>query len=319
MFPFSMDHPRDPMTEPVTSPVRAEHFKYSEYESYLEPPRPCPMCRGSEVEPWGKLGSFEAVRCSGCSHVFMHRVLSDEGLTRYYDDYVSFRLANPEKMSQRARMYEIDRDFLLRHVTSGRLLDVGCSSGEFLLVLGQQFDSYGVDRDATAVEMARERGDWLSPRIRLGDFEAFADQKEPFDVVVLRGVLEHLVEPLRALEHISELVVEGGVFFITATPNVESPSAELFRERWNQFDPIQHISHFSASHLSRTLAKFGFTLEGQYYPYLETPYARPEADLEQLLEAARDVDRRSRAEWAQSPAFWGNMMTLVFRRNPEIP
>lgn len=302
------------MTEPKTSTVRAEQFDYAEYESYLEPPRPCPLCRGSQVEDWAVTGVFRAVRCVDCTHVFMHQVLSSEGLTRYYDDYVTFRLSNSEQMSQRAIMYEIDRDFLLRHVTSGRLLDVGCSTGDFLRVLGSQFDSYGVDRDSTAVQIARDRNDWLSPRITRGDFEKLEDQEGPFDVIVLRGVLEHLVDPLRSLEQIGKLVVGGGVFFITATPNVESPCAELFRDRWNQFDPIQHVSHFSAAQLSKVLQPSGLELEAQYYPYLETPYARPQDDLARVLEGVRAAGEGSRSVLPRSPAFWGNMMTLVFRK-----
>lgn len=302
------------MTEPTRSVVRAEHFDYSEYQPYLEPPRPCPLCRGSQVEDWAVSGVFKAVRCLNCTHVFMHQVLSHEGLTRYYDDYVTFRLGNPEQLSQRARMYEIDRGFLLRHVTSGRLLDVGCSTGEFLRVLGPQFDSYGIDRDSRAVQIAQDRNDWMSSRITCCDFGDLENHQGPFDVVVLRGVIEHLVDPLRALDRVSELLVGGGVFFITATPNVESMCAELFRDRWNQFDPIQHVSHFSAAQLSDVLQPLGLEIEAQYYPYLETPYARPQEDLARVLEAARAVGDGSRSGLQRSPAFWGNMMTLVFRK-----
>lgn len=294
---------------------RSEFDDYEAYVPYLDPPRACPVCGAGENEIWAKVGSYRAVRCFPCTHVFMEQVLSEEGLDKYYNDYIAFRLQNTEKLVQRAKMYEIDRGYLLRHVSSGRLLDIGCSSGELLLVLGQGFDSYGIDRDVAAIDIAIRRGDWLSDRVRVGTLDGPLDWiGGQVDVAIMRGVIEHLVDPKSTVEQVSNILRPGGVFFVTATPNIDCLSAEVFREKWNQFDPIQHVSHFDAKTLPLLGREFGLILEAQYYPYLDTPYANPPEDIRIVREAiAMDASGR-RSEIPRSPAFWGNMMTLVFRK-----
>jgi len=91
--------------------------------------------------------------------------------------------------------------------------------------------------------------------------------------------------------------------------------AEVFREKWNQFDAIQHLSYFSATTLARLMAEVDIRLEAQYYPYLETPYARPAEDLRVVREAMALDAMGRRSEMPRSPSFWGNMMTLVFRKD----
>ena len=294
---------------------RSEFDDYEAYVPYLDPPRSCPVCGEDESEIWAMVGSYRAVRCILCTHVYMEQVPSEEGLDKYYNDYIAFRLQNTEKLVQRAKMYEIDRDYLFRHISSGHLLDIGCSSGELLLVLGQDFDSYGIDRDVAAVEIAIRRGDWLSDRIRVGTLDGPLDWTGgQVDVAIMRGVIEHLVNPKSVVEQVSNILKPGGVFFVTATPNIDCLCAEVFREKWNQFDPIQHISYFDAKTLSLLGREFGLILEAQYYPYLRTPYANPPEDIRVIREAIVMVASGRRSEIPRSPAFWGNMMTLVFRK-----
>tara|TARA_B100001971_G_C17829181_1_gene352903 strand:- start:259 stop:600 length:342 start_codon:yes stop_codon:yes gene_type:complete len=106
-----------------------------------------------------------------------------------------------------------------------------------------------------------------------------------------------------------------GILFICATPNVASPCAALYREKWNQFDPLQHITFFSAQTFNKMLEGLSLRLEAEYYPYLNTPYASPENDLINVMEAVSKVmNGVNPLELPRSPAFWGNMMTLVFRK-----
>lgn len=303
-----------------TQPFRSDVIDYETFARYLEPPRPCPLCGSTAGSVWGSRGSFRAVQCEQCTHVYMERVLSAEGLQKFYDGYIAFRLgaAAAEKLSLRAAMYAVDCKYLLSHVSSGRLLDVGCSAGEFLQHLLEHFDAYGIERDPTAVELAHRRDGRLRDRVVMGEPHNLSPDFKPVDVLVMRGVIEHLPDPVATMRHLAKTVKPGGKLFITATPNVDCPCAEVFREKWNQFDPIQHVSHFSARTLSSLVGHFGFVLEAEYYPYLDTPYARPSEDL-RIVRAAVMLDEAGRrSEMPRSPAFWGTMMTLVFRRNVTL-
>ena len=45
-------------------------------------------------------------------------------------------------------------------------------------------------------------------------------------------------------------------------PNVNSPSAIRFKDKWNQFDPIQHINLFSSKTIEKIAKVYGFKLVG---------------------------------------------------------
>lgn len=291
--------------------LRSDLLDYTHVAADLQPPRPCPGCGGETVEAWGGTPPWQAVSCVRCNLVYMHRVLSPAALARNYDGYVAFRMALPDKIAQRRRMYEIDREYLQRHIATGRLLDVGCSTGEFLQILAPPFDGIGIDRDPQAIALARAQG--VRAALTVGECDdAFFAALPPLDVVVLRGVIEHVVEPRPLLARLAGRLSPGGVVFVTATPNVACVCADVYRDRWNQFDPVQHLTHFSAKTLTSLLTPLGLNLEGEYYPYLETPYADYASDLAAVRQAI--LDRAAGRLVQRSPAFWGSMMTLVYRR-----
>ncbi|MFA6030788.1 MAG: class I SAM-dependent methyltransferase [Elusimicrobiota bacterium] len=296
--------------------IRSEEVDYTPFENYLGKPRPCAVCGASDKkESWARSGVFHAVRCRGCGLVWIDPFLTEAGFAKYYTDYIAFRLKNKKKMEQRSRMYELDGDFLRLFVQRGELLDVGCSAGFFLEKLGDGFSKHGIEKDPAAVALARERNPAIGAVIQEGELGKDDLIPGSYDVITMRGVIEHLPDPRMAVRRVAELLRPDGWYYVTATPNTDSFCAEAYREKWNQFDPIQHIYCFSAKTLGRLCGEFGLKLEAQAYPYLETPYASPEEDYAQLRRDLQLIQQGRRNEVGRSPAFWGNMMTLIFRKN----
>lgn len=291
-------------------------MEYEEFAAYLGAPRPCLICGSSDKSEWAREGIFKAVKCSHCGLIWIDPFLNDEGVRLYYDNFIQHRLEDEKKMRQRDRMYEIDRDFLQQYVSQGRLLDVGRNGGFFLNKLSNRFDKYGIEIDDKAVAYAREHfafGANVFHRL-LGE-DGFPTRM--FHCVAMRGVIEHLQDPKAAVRRVSDLLRPGGYFFITATPNVESFCAEVYREKWNQFNPIQHLYYFSVSALSRLVEPFSLRLLAKDFPYLETPYADVMADHARVLQDYELISQGRRNEVAKSPAFWGNMMTVLYQKLPE--
>jgi len=298
----------------MTELFRRESMDYEKYAAYLGAPRCCPVCGANEKEVWAEDPPFVAQRCTKCTFVWIDPALTEDGLGLYYDHYVDFRLQHTKKLEQRTLMYQLDRSFLERHRSSGDVLDIGCSTGLFLETLSPKFLKSGLERDQAAVELARKRNPGLGERIRIGALDTVELPAASFDVVVMRGVIEHILEPSAAVRRVAGLLRPGGVFFVTATPNVDSACAQLYRERWNQFDPIQHVSYFSVPTLARLCSVYGLDLVDYAFPYLETPYASPRADLEQVLTDSDRLGSNGRHAMGRSPAFWGNMLTALFER-----
>ena len=275
-------------------------------------PRPCAVCGGSAKEPWATQGPFTAVRCPSCGLVWVDPFLTEEGVKRYYTGYLSSRLQNPRLMELRQRQYQLDAAFLSHSIPAGRVLDVGCGEGRFLATLSDRFEKYGLELDPESVAFAKAHfpfGSHIAQQA-LGQ-DGFAAGS--FDLVMMRGVIEHLREPRHAVQRVSELLRPGGSFFITATPNVDSFCAELYREKWNQFQPAEHLYYFSVKTLGRLCADYRLEVVAKEYPYLETPYADLLNDQLAVLRDAQRIREGKRAEVGKSPAFWGNMMTVLFR------
>ncbi|MDD2689538.1 MAG: class I SAM-dependent methyltransferase [Candidatus Omnitrophica bacterium] len=284
------------------------------YTGYMDTYRDCIICKSRENRLWAKYGSYKAVKCNKCNFIWINPSLNEAGLNRYYQDYIGMRFKDEIKTRQRKLQYQIDKDFLQVYISSGKVLDVGCSGGFFLNVLSNNFDKYGVELDAKAVEYAKKKYSFGKNIFNLN----LQDTKFPkgfFDLIIMRGVIEHLFDPLVVLKKVQGLLRKGGLFFICATPNVDSFCAKLYRQKWNQFHPIRHLFYFSLSSLSRLCSQFNLNLITKDFPYLETPYADIHRDHYEVLKAYELKNDGHFDKINRSPAFWGNMMSLVFKRD----
>lgn len=78
-----------------------------------------------------------------------------------------------------------------------------------------------------------------------------------FDAAVLWHVLEHLPEPLAALERVRRWLAPGGRVLV-GVPNLESLQARLGGDRWFHLDPQRHLVHFTPRGLVVLLERAGF-------------------------------------------------------------
>ncbi len=280
--------------------------------SYLTEYRDCLVCGSDNNELWASFGVYKAVQCSDCSFVWMNPFCNNRGLSFYYRDYIGKRrLSDGKKMEQRAIQYQEDGRFLENFVKEGKLLDVGCNGGFFLASLSSGFDKHGVEIDMHAVMYAREHHRFGS-QVLCVDLMESPYENESFDVITMRGTIEHMPNPAGAIEKISSLLKPGGYYYVTATPNVDSPAARIYREQWTLFHPVQHIYHFSPRTLSILCERFDLELIAESFPYEQTPYADVPNDVSAIIDAKRL--REAGESLPVSGPFWGSMMSLVFRK-----
>ena len=143
---------------------------------------------------------------------------------------------------------------LKRFVSAGRLLEIGCSTGEMLAVVRESFEAFGVEADSASCQVAKER-----------DLQCFngalADAKFPdgnFDVAVLYHVIEHFPSPRAELVELHKVIKPGGWLTIE-TPNIANFWFRLLGARWRQFIP-DHIFFFTPQTLTRMCAEAGFEI-----------------------------------------------------------
>lgn len=125
-----------------------------------------------------------------------------------------------------------------RNAAPQRFLDIGCGAGGYLLAARRLgFEVVGVEPSAAHSSIARER---FGLPVVTGYFEP--DQfTDPFDVVMLSHVIEHIYDPKAFLTKIARVLSPGGVL-IAVTPNVESLTAAITGKYWSMFKPVDHVT-----------------------------------------------------------------------------
>jgi SAM-dependent methyltransferase len=230
---------------------------------------PCRLCGGSDLRLYYTLGNdaqFRYYRCAGCGLVNYDL---DGGIDQgqYTKTFVDPR----DDASPRNR----DNDAAFRFLQQqgirppGRLIDIGCGNGRLLWVAKQAgWDVKGLELSA---EMARYAAGIVGCEVVANDFlaeEPPPGDRQAFDVVSLRHVLEHLPWPLLAMEKISGLLKPGG-YLLVEIPNVEgwgkrwvrfSARTGLHRRRFPADMLPGHLCEYSKLSFGNLLERSGFRL-----------------------------------------------------------
>ncbi len=237
---------------------------------------PCPVCGGKDcrVLRESTLGNslpqlgyhftpdhvkaYRMVKCGQCGHIYCSPLPIN-----LFEKYVEIEDAEYLKgEAQRIATAEKVLKTLRHHKSEGRLLDVGCSTGDFLRAAKQYYEVEGIELSAWAAAIARARGLAIH-EMPLSEFPA--DGR--FDVVTLWGVIEHLENPGREITQIHRLLRDNGILCIW-TGNINSLTARIFGEKWWYFMG-QHIQYFSDATLDLLLKRCGFSrVTITSYPYV---------------------------------------------------
>ncbi len=107
-------------------------------------------------------------------------------------------------------------------------------------------------------------------------------------------------------------LADGGIFYLCATPNMDSPCALVYGQAWSQFSPPFHLHQYSPRTLSLLFARNGLALEAYALPYLGTPYEQAVEDGPHFVRDAATYLEGGAPE--RSAPYPGTMMSLVFRK-----
>jgi 2-polyprenyl-3-methyl-5-hydroxy-6-metoxy-1,4-benzoquinol methylase len=212
--------------------------------------------------------TFNVVRCSDCTLAYLNpRPDADELGAHYPAEYQTGVRDYPQ--SQCPTM-QVGLGIWLRRrtppfVPGGRLLDVGCSGGGYLLEmrkLGWQVEGVEMDPD---VERFEQLG--LDVRSGLAEVALAEFPDERFDVVTAWHVLEHVFDPSRVLSEAYRILKPGGVLMLEV-PNFDSLARRALRTYWSALELPRHLYHFTPKTLGALLRKAGFqesTIRGVPY------------------------------------------------------
>lgn len=236
--------------------------------------RRCPVCRSTELMECIDLmgvpvhcsalcttrreaftvarGDIQLAFCCDCGHLF--NTVFDPDLVEYSAGYeTSLHFSGRfQNYAQDTANYLIER-YDLR---GKRVLEIGCGQGEFLALLCEGGDNYGVGIDPSYV--AAPGGPSMDPRLELiQDHYSRKYAERRVDLTCCRHVLEHLAAPRDLLQVVRDTIGEESeaiVFF--EVPNVLYTLRDM-----GIWDIIyEHCSYFSPSSLRRIFNACGFNV-----------------------------------------------------------
>jgi SAM-dependent methyltransferase len=152
-------------------------------------------------------------------------------------------------------------------VKAPSVLDIGCGRGNLLQALQL--------KGASVLGLEREE---FPGHERPGDFVRVGSLSDPeyagrrFDIIILQHVLEHLEQPEKVLDHITEHLSEKGLLII-AVPNYSSVQQRLFAKYWFHLDLPRHLVHFESQWLLQRLSDRGYAIVSvDYTDWLQNIY-----------------------------------------------
>ncbi|MEK7091930.1 MAG: class I SAM-dependent methyltransferase [Patescibacteria group bacterium] len=230
----------------------------------------CPIC--DTVSPYLLTkDSYDFYRCSGCALVFVWPAPNLEFLGQaVYSKQVGYQGNKAKDLSQsplpgkQAPILEA----LVVAKPGGRLLDIGCSNGQFMYWARERgLNPVGVELNSGTAEIAQRNG--LEVFIGTLDQAHFPDQS--FDLIFLGDLIEHVSDPRMIIKECQRLLSPGG-FLAIITPNLDcfwSKSTwqlyRWFKIPWASLTPPHHLCQFSTGNLSQLLASEGFSIERTWY------------------------------------------------------
>jgi len=232
---------------------------------------PCPVCNSNRCTVvysdlsdllQGLPGIFNLVKCRECNQLYLNPRPTVKSIKFYYpsnyESFINYSIDNLGLIKKISIKYGLHKRCRLvsTYQSHGRLLDVGCGTGQFLDAMRKRpgWSVVGIDISPVAIRVAREE---LKLDVHLGTLESVSFPEASFDVVTMWDVLEHLHDPVRALVVIGRILKPNGVLIIR-TPSLDSWDAALFGRSWAGLDPPRHLVVFSRSTLVQVLQQASF-------------------------------------------------------------
>ena len=223
----------------------------------------CCVCLSLEATFFKELEGYRFYRCHGCTLVYMSPRPHAKTLRNLYDEH--YFCSNDPRIGY--EVYEKDVNSLSykssrlladieRHVSSGRILDIGCAHGFLLRVAREKgWEVEGIEPASTVAERVQEE---LGVMVHGDLFKAgFAEGQ--FDAITMWDVVEHLPNLKESMLEIRRILRRGGILSIV-TPDLGSFAARLLAERWEEMRKMpEHIYFFNRRSLRHLLEAGGFT------------------------------------------------------------
>jgi len=224
--------------------------------------RVCPVCGSTGSRFLANNDFFDYVSCCHCTLVYMNPSFpadrvnegfkgDDELVMEYFNIILKYKTGLPPRPDPLT-------DHKLKDIYAvkqwGKLLDVGCSLGDFLHKAKYFYEVEGVEVNpltrAVTGNFFKVHEDYLS---NLG-------LTTEYDIVTLNQILYGVPDPVTLLKDIHAVLREDGILYIN-TPNADSYAMQLYKGRCNHLYGYTTQNVFNRLSLEKAAELTGFKIK----------------------------------------------------------
>lgn len=228
----------------------------------------CPICQVNDTKPYGLFGYRGIVQCRACGLIYVNPQVELSNTRTYFQtEYVrDAQFLDRELGAWRLETWEREARMITKRKPPGRILDVGCSGGDFMSILAAlKWDCYGVEPSQISLDRARRRGFHVYEGLLS---EIAFPQNEVFDVVTYLDAFPFSATPGEDLETLYRLLKSDGLLLIEI-PGLAyrmirniGPVSLIQYGRWSHLSPdSRHLFYFSTPTLAKLLRQHGFEIQ----------------------------------------------------------
>ncbi len=221
----------------------------------------CVLCNSERRALLYQQGDWSVYRCSDCGlGILDPRPDQNERGALYQSSYFQEQYdkgLEPGSSEMKRRLsHEDHRVRFFRGIKKrGRLLDIGCGMGYFLLACrnyGYHVEGFDISDDAAAYVKGR-----LEIPVKTGDIASLPYESESWDIITMWHFLEHTPDPRVYLKKTWQWLKPGGLLVVDV-PNYAGTDARKTWEQWKGWQLPYHLYHFTEKTLCDMLSQYGF-------------------------------------------------------------
>ncbi len=236
----------------------------------------CEFCGSNFTKPRFDFGEAKIYACSTCNISFTYPKPTVNDLSEVYNEnyfsnkaflngdvettygYLDYEETKRLNDVEHFRISNEIKKHFKGNIKDKRLLDVGCGMGAFLKAASETgFEVEGVEFSDFAAESIKSNYGFNV--YSKNGFDELLASGSTYDVIVLFDVIEHLLDPMKTIHEVHQLLSEDGLLLV-GTTDFNHVIPKVLGDKFEDFRRVrEHIFFFGKKDLISTLEMNGFT------------------------------------------------------------
>lgn len=220
----------------------------------------CPLCSSNNFRLAFVKNGYSHLACSNCGSVYVYPRPTTAELIDFYRFSQGDHLSQSCWQESHKHSWDLWKNTLKiaqNRAGFGKLLDIGCGTGEFLH-FAQKLGWSEVEGIEVIPKIAEYANQLTGATIYTSDFLEAPLQSNSYSVITLWDVIEHLSDIPNVLNRIFNLLKPGGAV-ILGTVNQDGISMRFFKEKSLTVMPPEHLTFFTHKGMRQALKSHQFS------------------------------------------------------------